>query len=107
MCIFVENKNIMTLQQLEYIIAVDRFRHFGNAADYCNVTQPTLSAMIQKLEDDYWRAFDFYRLISVWYNDNQPQTIDEPWSVVFILALRWRAIAKFNLEEASWAMLKR
>ena len=33
MCIFVENKNIMTLQQLEYIIAVDRFRHFGNAAD--------------------------------------------------------------------------
>lgn len=36
----------MTLQQLEYIIAVDRFRHFGNAADYCNVTQPTLSAMI-------------------------------------------------------------
>ncbi len=42
----------MTLQQLEYIIAVDRFRHFGNAADYCNVTQPTLSAMIQKLEDE-------------------------------------------------------
>lgn len=41
----------MTLQQLEYIIAVDRFRHFGNAAD-CNVTQPTLSAMIQKLEDE-------------------------------------------------------
>lgn len=42
----------MTLQQLEYIIAVDRFRHFGNAAEYCNVTQPTLSAMIQKLEDE-------------------------------------------------------
>jgi LysR family hydrogen peroxide-inducible transcriptional activator len=42
----------MTLQQLEYLIAVDRFRHFGKAADYCNVTQPTLSAMIQKLEDE-------------------------------------------------------
>ena len=38
----------MTLQQLEYIIAVDRFRHFGIAADYCIVTHPTLSAMIQK-----------------------------------------------------------
>src|SRR5574344_2021911 len=45
-------KDYMTLQQLEYIIAVDRFRHFGKAADYCNVTQPTLSAMIQKLEEE-------------------------------------------------------
>src|SRR5574344_2263570 len=43
---------IMSLQQLEYLIAVDRFRHFGKAADYCNVTQPTLSAMIQKLEEE-------------------------------------------------------
>lgn len=42
----------MTLQQLEYIVAVDRFRHFAKAADFCNVTQPTLSAMIQKLEDE-------------------------------------------------------
>lgn len=43
---------IMTLQQLEYLIAVNRFHHFGKAADYCNVTQPTLSAMIQKLEEE-------------------------------------------------------
>ncbi|MBP1615689.1 MAG: hydrogen peroxide-inducible s activator [Bacteroidetes bacterium] len=42
----------MTIQQLEYILAVDQFRHFGKAADYCNITQPTLSAMIQKLEDE-------------------------------------------------------
>ena len=42
----------MTIQQLEYILAVDRFRHFGNAAEHCMVTQPTLSAMIQKLEDE-------------------------------------------------------
>lgn len=42
----------MTLQQLEYILAVDRFRHFGRAAEHCNVTQPTLSAMIQKLEEE-------------------------------------------------------
>lgn len=42
----------MTLQQLEYILAVERFRHFGRAAEHCNVTQPTLSAMIQKLEEE-------------------------------------------------------
>lgn len=42
----------MNLQQLEYILAVDKLRHFAKAAEYCNVTQPTLSAMIQKLEDE-------------------------------------------------------
>ncbi|MBO4985247.1 MAG: hydrogen peroxide-inducible genes activator [Bacteroides sp.] len=42
----------MTLQQLEYIIAVDQLRHFGRAAEQCRVTQPTLSAMIQKLEEE-------------------------------------------------------
>ena len=42
----------MTLQQLEYILAVDRYRHFGRAAEACSVTQPTLSAMIGKLEEE-------------------------------------------------------
>lgn len=42
----------MTLQQFEYIVALEKFRHFTKAAEYCNVTQPTLSAMIQKLEDE-------------------------------------------------------
>lgn len=42
----------MNLQQLEYIQALDRFRHFGKAAEYCDVTQPTLSTMIQKLEEE-------------------------------------------------------
>ncbi|MGL5262157.1 MAG: LysR family transcriptional regulator, partial [Bacteroides sp.] len=35
----------MTLQQFEYILAVNEFRHFGKAAEHCHVTQPTLSAM--------------------------------------------------------------
>ena len=49
----------MTLQQLEYILAVDRFRHFAKAAEHCRVTQPTLSAMIQKLEEELdTRIFD-------------------------------------------------
>lgn len=49
----------MTLQQLEYIIALDKTRHFVRAAEMCGVTQPTLSAMIQKLEDELdCRIFD-------------------------------------------------
>lgn len=42
----------MTLQQLEYVMAVYRCRHFAKAAESCGVTQPTLSAMIQRLEDE-------------------------------------------------------
>ncbi len=42
----------LTLTQLEYIVAVDTFRHFATAADACHITQPTLSMQIQKLEDE-------------------------------------------------------
>lgn len=42
----------MNIQQLEYIIAVDRCRHFVQAAEQCFVTQATLSAMIIKLEEE-------------------------------------------------------
>lgn len=42
----------MTLQQLEYVVAVAQHRHFLKAAEACDVTQPTLSSMIQKLEDE-------------------------------------------------------
>ncbi len=42
----------MTLTQLEYIVSLDAHRHFAKAADRCNVTQPTLSVQIQKLEEE-------------------------------------------------------
>lgn len=42
----------MNINQLEYIVAVDQHRHFAKAAKSCFVTQPTLSMMIQKLEDE-------------------------------------------------------
>lgn len=42
----------MTIQQLEYVIALNRHRHFVKAANECGVSQPTLSAMIQKLEEE-------------------------------------------------------
>lgn len=42
----------MTFQQLEYIVAVDKYRHFVNAATACGVTQSTLSTTIAKLEQE-------------------------------------------------------
>lgn len=42
----------MNLQQLRYVVAVNRFRNFAKAAESCNVSQPTLSAMLQKLEEE-------------------------------------------------------
>ena len=42
----------MTLVQLEYIIALDSFRHFGKAAAHCHIAQPSLSLQVQKLEDE-------------------------------------------------------
>ncbi|MCC8173784.1 MAG: hydrogen peroxide-inducible genes activator [Odoribacter sp.] len=43
---------MVTLTQLEYIVAVDEYRHFAMAAEKCYVTQPTLSMQIKKLEDE-------------------------------------------------------
>lgn len=42
----------MTLTQLSYIVAVDKYRHFATAAEKSYVTQPTLSMQIHKLEDE-------------------------------------------------------
>lgn len=42
----------MTIQQLEYILAIDKHRHFVKAATACGITQSTLSSMIHKLEDE-------------------------------------------------------
>ena len=42
----------MTLQQLEYIVAVDEYRYFVKAAEMLGVTQSTLSLMIRKMEEE-------------------------------------------------------
>src|SRR5579871_3502170 len=42
----------MTFVQLEYIVAVDTYRHFATAAGHCFVTQPTLSMQVHKLEQE-------------------------------------------------------
>lgn len=41
-----------SITQLEYLIALDKHRHFGRAAKECHVSQPSLSAQLQKLEDE-------------------------------------------------------
>lgn len=41
-----------SITQFEYLLAVDQFRHFKKAADSCHVSQPTLSAQLQKLEEE-------------------------------------------------------
>ena len=43
----------MTLQQLEYIVALDQHRNFVKAAESCFVTQPTLTMQLAKLEEQY------------------------------------------------------
>jgi len=40
----------MEIHQLEYVVAVDQYQHFSLAAEQINVSQPTLSHQIKKLE---------------------------------------------------------
>ncbi len=42
----------MNVQQLEYIVALYQHGNFAKAAEKCFVTQPTLSMMIKKLEEE-------------------------------------------------------
>ncbi|MGI9317078.1 MAG: LysR family transcriptional regulator, partial [bacterium] len=42
---------MVTLKDLQYLVALDTHRHFGRAAESCFVSQPTLSGQFKKLED--------------------------------------------------------
>ncbi len=42
----------MNIRDLEYLVALAQFEHFHKAADHCNVSQPTLSGQIRKLENE-------------------------------------------------------
>ncbi len=41
----------ITFTQLEYVVALAEYKHFGAAARACSVSQPTLSMQLRKLED--------------------------------------------------------
>ena len=74
----------MTLQQLEYVMAVYRCKHFAKAADYCNVTQPTLSSMIQKLEEE----------LGVKIFDRRKQPIKPTVEGMLIIERAWNILAR-------------
>lgn len=42
----------MNLRDLEYLVAVAQFKHFGKAAEHCHVSQPALSMQLKKLEEE-------------------------------------------------------
>jgi len=42
---------MIKLRELEYLDAIERFKHFAKAAEACHVSQPTLSGQIIKLEE--------------------------------------------------------
>jgi LysR family hydrogen peroxide-inducible transcriptional activator len=42
--------HLPTVKQLQYLVALRRYEHFGRAADACFVTQSTLSAGLRELE---------------------------------------------------------
>lgn len=76
----------MTLTQLEYIVALDTYRHFAAAAEKSFVTQPTLSMQIQKLEDELG--------IKIFDRTKQPVIPTEIGAVII-------AQARITLREAS------
>lgn len=49
---FASNIYIMTITQLQYVLAVAEHKNFTLAAEKCFVTQPTLSMQIQKIEEE-------------------------------------------------------
>ena len=42
---------MIKIRDLEYLDAIEKYRHFGKAAEACHVSQPTLSGQIMKLEE--------------------------------------------------------
>ncbi len=72
----------MTLQQMEYIVAVYRCRHFARAAEQCGVTQPTLSAMIRKLETELGIKIFERSFQQVEPTDIGRKVIEQAWAVL-------------------------
>ncbi len=42
----------MDIKQLKYLVALDKTQHFGQAAELCHISQPTLSQRIRQLEQE-------------------------------------------------------
>ena len=80
----------MNIQQLEYIVALDKHRHFQRAAEACGVSQPTLSALVQKLEEEIIKIVkkklsdnSFIRSTIKYLESNEQAILDVKEIVVF------------------------
>ncbi|MTB51426.1 hydrogen peroxide-inducible genes activator [Lewinella sp. W8] len=69
----------MTLQQLQYVIALDTHRHFVRAAKSCFVAQPTLTIQLKKLEEEVQMAI---------FDRSQQPIRPTPMGEIFILKAR-------------------
>ncbi|HAA10396.1 MAG TPA: LysR family transcriptional regulator [Cytophagales bacterium] len=69
----------MTLQQLQYVVALDTQKHFVKAAESCFVTQPTLTLQLKKLEDE---------ISTVLFNRSVQPLEPTPMGKIFILKAR-------------------
>jgi LysR family hydrogen peroxide-inducible transcriptional activator len=91
---------VPSIVQLKYILAVHRYGHFGEAAKACGVSQPTLSAQIQKAEEELG--------ITLFDRTNKPVSVTERGAalveqaqVVHAAHERMLRLAKGNFEEVA------
>jgi LysR family hydrogen peroxide-inducible transcriptional activator len=76
----------MNIQQLEYIVALDKHRHFQRAAESCGVSQPTLSALVQKLEEELDLTIFDRKSHPITPTDSGQAVIDQARVVLFHIA---------------------
>ena len=48
--VFMTSANSLTLRQMRYLVALDDTHHFRRAAELCGISQPSLSAQLQNME---------------------------------------------------------
>jgi len=69
----------MTIQQLQYVVALDTHRHFVKASESCYVAQPTLTLQVKKLED---------QISTVLFDRSSQPLKPTPMGEIFILKAR-------------------
>jgi LysR family hydrogen peroxide-inducible transcriptional activator len=70
----------MTLSELRYLVAVADMRHFGHAAERCNITQSTLSTQLRKLEE--------FLGVTLLERTNRPVTVTPTGELIVVRARR-------------------
>jgi LysR family hydrogen peroxide-inducible transcriptional activator len=97
-----------SLTQLEYVLAVDKHRHFGWAAEDCHVSQPTLSQQIQKLEEELGLVlFDRHALLKKTRVSPDDIAENELWTLSEGHCLRDQVAQYCSLDPASMSTVFR